>query len=124
MQRVGRDGRQTSLGRGAEGREDVADVVGEVERDEEAKWARRAGIACGRRRAAARGDSPVKPAAERPQHVEGDGGRAVADVGAAARQADGALLGVRRRLTEMQTVPTGFASEPPPGPAMPVMPIP
>ena len=24
----------------------------------------------------------------------------------------------------MQTVPTGFASEPPPGPAMPVMPIP
>ena len=116
MQRLGRDGPPDVLvGGGAEGGEGVADAVGEVERDEEPRGGRGApaiasAAAAARRRGAIRRSSAQQ---ERSQHVERDRGRAVADVGAAARQPDGALLGVRAAEdTEMQTVPTGFASEP------------
>ena len=60
-----------------------------------------------------------------PQQVHRHRGRAVADVRAVARQPVARVIrSPSRELTEKHTIPTGFSSVPPPGPAMPVIPIP
>ena len=97
----GLTGRQTS-GSGAQRGKGVADRVGEVERDEEPQAALRGPDPerelRGRRRRRAMGQAlSAGPQQQGAEHVQRHGGRAVADVSARAREADGAGLLVVRR---------------------------
>ena len=102
VQGLGRDGPPDGLvGGRAERGKGVADVVGEVEGDEEPEGARAPRWSCAQE--------------EGPEHVERHGGGAVADVGAAAGEAHGRSSASNALETEMQTVPTGLASSRRPG---------
>ena len=77
-----------------------------------------------RARGPAQSSRLLLPAQEPPQQVHRHGRRAVADVRAAAGQQHGRARSespVRRGSTQKHTVPTGFSSVPPPGPAIPVI---
>ena len=107
MERLGLDGApDLGVRGGAERGEGVADVVREVEGDEEPERARSG------------------PQEQRAKHVQRDRRRAVAHVGAAAREPTVRSSASAADETTEQTVPTGLSLVPPPGPAMPVIPIP